>query len=255
MTELRVLRVELEAPVCSFRYPHFLVGRQLTFDMPPPATIFGHVASALGEWPNPTSFHFAYWFTAMGKGEDLENQHIVTPGSGRFTVEAGTYPTALNATIQPVRREFLLGVRLLLYLDRLDLADAFLQPRFPVVLGRSQDLACYTRVEAVVLKRSDHGYFEGAILPADFRRRTARGITVLMPRYVGPPPLREAIFDRFIVLKDWVYCGSPDEGDRFGSRQMLHLENEPLELWIDPDSPEKNGVHRAVWFHSFVNGQ
>jgi CRISPR-associated protein Cas5t len=256
MTEQqRVLRVELEAPVCSFRYPHFLVGRQLTFDMPPPATIFGHVASALGEWPAPASFRFAYWFSTLGKGEDLENQHIVTPGSGRFTSAGQTHATALNATIQPVRREFLLGARLVLYLDRLELADAFLQPRFPVVLGRSQDLACYTRIEEVTLTQADRGYFEGTILPADFRKRTARGVTVLMPRYVGPPPRREAVFAPLIVLRDWVYCGPPEEGDRFGARQLLHLRHEPLALWIDPESPEKYGAHRVVWFHRFVDEQ
>jgi CRISPR-associated protein Cas5t len=252
MTDMKVLRIELEAPICSFRYPHFLVGRQLSFDMPPPSTIFGHIASALGEWPDPASLRFAYWFTALGKGEDLENQHIVVPVGGRFKIEAETYPTVLSATIQPTKREFLLRARLLLYLDRLDLAEAFLTPKFPVILGRSQDLACYTKVEEITLERSNRGYFEATILPSDFRRRTSRGTTVLMPRYIGPPPLREAVFDRFIVLRDWAYCGLPGEGNRFGSRQMLHLENEPLDLWIDPDSPERNDAHRVVWFHSFV---
>lgn len=249
---MKVLRVELEAPVCSFRYPHFLVGRQLSFDMPPPSTIFGHVASALGEWPDPASFRFAYRFTVLGKGEDLENQHIVVPAGGRFVVEGERYPKSLDATVQPVHREFLLGAKLTLYLDRLDLADAFMAPKFPVVLGRSQDLACYTRVEEVILQRSDRGYFENTILPFAFRRRTARGTTVVMPRYVGPPPLREAIFDRFVVLRESVYYLPPGEGGRFTSRQMLHLDGEPLDLWVDPDSPERHGMRCAVWFDGFV---
>ena len=249
---MRVLRIELEAPVCSFRYPHFLVGRQLSFDMPPPSTIFGHIASALGEWPDSTRLQFAYWFTALGKGEDLENQQIVVPAGGRFQVGRETHPTVLNATVQPTRREFLLGTRLVLYLNQIDLADAFLQPRFPVVLGRSQDLACYRKVEEATLERSDRGYFEATILPSHFRRRTARGTTVLMPRYIGPPPQREAIFDRFIILRDRVYYLPVEAGNLFGSRQVLHIKNEPLELWIDPQSPEKHKTHRIVWFHSFT---
>ena len=46
--DMRVLRVLIEAPVTSFRYPHFLIGRQITYDMPPPSTIYGHVMSAVG---------------------------------------------------------------------------------------------------------------------------------------------------------------------------------------------------------------
>lgn len=252
---MRALRVEVEAPVCSFRYPHFLVGRQLSFDMPPPSTIFGHVASALGEWPDPASLRFAYRFAVLGKGEDLENQHIVVPATGRFEADGENHPKALDATVQPAKREFLLGAQLLLYLDRPDLAEAFVTPRFPVVLGRSQDLACYTKVEQVTLERSDRAYFEHTILPFEFRRRTGRGLTVLMPRYVGPPPLREADFDRFIVLRDTVYHLPHGEGDRFGSRQMVHPDDTPLELWVDPDSPERSGMHRAVWLDGFVGGR
>ncbi len=249
MTEMRVLRVEMEAPVCSFRYPHFLVGRQLSFDMPPPSTIFGHIASTLGHWPDPASVRFAYRFTTHGKGDDLESQHIVTPSSGRMRI-AG-HAKALDATVQPTRREVLLGAQLLLYLDRPDYRGAFEAPRFTVVLGRSQDLACYVRVDEVTLIHSDRAYFEHTILPFGFRQRTGRGITVLMPRYVGPPPMREASFDRFIVLREREFYGAHD-GDRLGGRHMLTLENEPLDLWVDPDSPDHDGMKRAVWLEGFV---
>lgn len=250
---MKVLRVELEAPVCSFRYPHFLVGKQLSFDMPPPSTIFGHIASVLGEWPDPASLRFAYRFVTLGKGEDLENQQIIVPAGGQFIHEGERYPKCVHATVQPTKREFLLGARLTLYLNRLDFAEAFLAPRFPVVLGRSQDLACYTRVEEITLVQADRGYFEATILPFEFRKRTPCGVTVLMPRYIGPPPSREAVFDRFILLKETVFHLPPGEGDRFGSRQMIHLDAEPLELWVDPESPEKTGMHRVVWFHNFVS--
>jgi hypothetical protein len=33
---------------------------------------------------------------------------------------------------------------------------------------------------------------------------------------------------------------------------MIHLDGEPLEIWIDPDSPEKRGMRRIVWLDSFV---
>lgn len=248
---MRVLRVELEAPVCSFRYPHFLVGRQVTFDMPPPSTIFGHIASALGEWPDPAAVRFAYYFACLGKGEDLENQHIITPAAGR-PLPSGE-PRVLDATVQPTRRQFLLDARLTLYVDRLDLRPAFEVPAFPVVLGRSQDLACYTRVEEVELERSDRGYFEGTILPFEFRARTGRGITVLMPRYIAPPPRRDATFERFIVLREPVYQAPPGVEEPSGSQRLLNSTEWPSELWVDPDSPERAGMRRAVWLIAFVS--
>jgi CRISPR-associated protein Cas5t len=205
---MEVLRVELEAPVCSFRYPHFLVGRQLTFEMPPPATIYGHIASALGDFPNPDSLRFAYTFTALGVADDLENQHIITQaGSRPFDIGGKAYPSSTNATIQPTRRQFLYGCQLVLYVDRLDLEDAFRHPHFVVVLGRSQDLASYIKIEKVQLTAADRGYYENTILPADFRRRTGRGVTVLMPRYIAPPPQRDATFERYILLRERIYDG------------------------------------------------
>jgi CRISPR-associated protein Cas5t len=247
---MEVLRVQLEAPVCSFRYPHFLVGRQLTFDMPPPATVYGHVASALGEFPDPATYRFAYRFTATGKGDDLENQHIIVPGGSRpFAIAGRAFPSSTNATIQPTHREFLFGCRLTLYIQPPDLADAFQNPRFAVVLGRSQDLAFYTHVEVVNLLSADRGYYEDTILPADYRRRTSRGVTVLMPRYIGPPPRREASFDRYIVLRERIYDGP---GIDLGTRHVVRIADERNEVLVDPGSEEWHGAHRAVAFHSFV---
>lgn len=249
---MRVLRIELEAPVCSFRYPHFLVGRQLSFDMPPPATIYGHIASALGDYPDPFSIRFAYRFTTRGKADDLENQHIITPGGSRpFAVDRVAYPSSTSATIQPTWRQFLFGCRMTLYIDALRLRDAFRYPKFAVVLGRSQDLATYLRVDEVELARADHGYYEDTILPGDFRRRVGRGTTVLMPRHIAPPPMRESTFEKYIVLKERIYDG-PEVDGVLGSRQMLRLGGETYETLIDPDTPQWRGVHRALVFHSFV---
>ena len=50
---MRVLKVTLEGITTSFRYPHFMVNVQPSYRMPPPATIYGHICSALGEWVSP----------------------------------------------------------------------------------------------------------------------------------------------------------------------------------------------------------
>ena len=251
---MRVLKVEVEAPVCSFRYPHFLVGKQVTFPMPPPSTIYGHVASAMGGWPDPARLRFAYRFTCEGRGEDLEHQHIIWPDRGMFGSK-GEYPVSVAVSIQPTRREFLFNVRLDLYLDYPDLdglAKAFAEPRWPVVLGRSQDLACYRNIQVVELEPSPKGYYEDTLLPFRLRYRTGRGVTLYMPRYVGPPPFREATFDRFIALAGRVLDPGPDVAGGDDADVLLRLDGKDETLWVDPYSPEWRGARRALAFHRFV---
>ncbi len=265
----QVAKVTIEAPVVSFRYPHFLIGRQPSFDVPPPSTIFGHVASALGEWPR-SPIRFAYAFHARGRARDLEHQQVISrtsgklpgdvvdplwrlpepkPGKKKLTKKEQT-PRLLEKTteavVQPHLRDFLFDVRLELYLDPPDLAVAFRSPVFTVVLGRSQDLACIRRVETIDLQPAGKGYLERTILPAgEFRRRLPWGVTTLMPRYIGPAPERRAAFAPYIVLREPVYVGYGQEV----SRKLFQVQGEQETWWMDPTTPEDRGGHRLLWFH------
>jgi CRISPR-associated protein Cas5t len=136
-----------------------------------------------------------------------------------------------------------------LYLDRPDWQRHFYFPRFPVVLGRSQDLAAYVRITEVELERAQRGYFENTLLPFHFRKLTAEGLSVLMPKFVDAPPMRRAEFDKYVVLNDWIYCGPRQEFD-LGRRHMMEIDGEAVDLWIDPESPERRGAKRALAFHS-----
>jgi CRISPR-associated protein Cas5t len=269
--------VTIEAPVASFRYPHFLIGRQPTFEVPPPSTIVGHIASALGEWPT-TPFQFAYAFQSRGRASDLEHQHIISrtsgklpgdvvdphwrppePKAGKKLSKKEQAPRLLEKTteavVQPHLRDFLFDVRLELYLDPPELAQAFRSPVFTVVLGRSQDLASIQRVEFVDLQASVKGYMERTILPSEFRRRLPWGVTTLMPRYVGPAPERRATFSPYIVLRDRIYIGY----DHGVNKQMLQIAGEQDLWWMDPHTADDRGGRRLLWFHSidpreFENG-
>lgn len=247
---MQVLRIELEAPVCSFRYPHFLVGQQLSFEMPPPSTIFGHVCSAVGEWLERDAFRFAYKFTCRAKGRDLEKQQILSATGGKFVHEGLTLNATTEISSVPVDREFLFDANLVLYIDRPDLEDAFSCPRFPVVLGRSQDLACYTDVTTVELEKRQTAYFESTILPFSYRNRTARGITMLMPKYVAPPPFRQPSFDKYIVLQHQRLTVGDAESDL--SDKIMNIEGDGLDFWVDPYSPRWKGAQRGLIFHSFT---
>jgi CRISPR-associated protein Cas5t len=270
-TPKRVAKVTIEAPVVSFRYPHFLIGRQPSFDVPPPSTIFGHIASALGEWPS-APIRFAYAFHSRGRARDLEHQQIISrtsgklpgdvvdplwrppePKPGKKLTKKQQMPRLLEKTteavVQPHQRDFLFDVRLELYLDPSDLAEAFRSPVFTVVLGRSQDLASVRRVEVIDLLPAEKGYLERTIVPGELRRRLPWGVTTLMPRYIGPAPERRAAFAPYIVLREPVYVG-----DEKVTRRLLNINGEKEHWWMDPTTTEDRGGRRLLWFHK-VNPQ
>lgn len=267
-TPKRIAKVTIEAPVVSFRYPHFVIGRQPTFDMPPPSTIFGHIASALGEWP-AAAVRFAYAFRARGRGSDLEHQHIISRASGKLPVDivdpAWSPPQpkpgkrltkkeqtprllgkTTEAVVQPHSRDFLFDVELELYLESAEMAAAFRSPTFAVVLGRSQDLASVRRVELIDLEPAETGYVERTILPAELRNRLPWGVTTLMPKYIGPPPERDALFAPYIVINDRIYYVPGSGGE---SRTFITIHNDPIAWYCDPTTPEDTGGRRLLWFH------
>jgi CRISPR-associated protein Cas5t len=251
-TKKRVVRVRITAPTTSFRYSHFLIGRQITFRMPPPSTIYGHVASALGYLPEPGSFEFAYDFRYRALASDLEHQQIVTAGGRPFEVEGVKYPKAIEATVQPHFRDFLYAPELTLYLTNLDLANAFRSPVFCVVLGRSQDLACIERVDEVELVAAAGAYFEHLLLPFSWRSNVSFGATVLMPRYIAPAPERQTQFERYIALEDTLWGGAVEDQNNPPVSKKL-MSNPVDTYWADPDTPSKLGVSRGVVFHSFLS--
>lgn len=251
MAKLAVIRVTVEAPATSFRYPHFLVGRQVTYDMPPPSTIYGHIASALGELPDPAGFQFAYDFRFASRGSDLEHQHIITAGGQAFTADGKKFPTSVQATVQPHVRDFLFRPRLVLYVNRCDWAGAFRSPAFCVILGRSQDLASVTKVEEMELEQRNGGYFEHTLLPFSYRPYVALGTTALMPRMIGPPPERRVHFDRFITLhRERLFAGTYANPAGVAPVRRMLQDMEQRMWWVDPDSPADRDVQRAVVFHS-----
>lgn len=249
---MKVAKVQIETPITSFRYPHFLIGRQTSFEMPPPSTIYGHIASALGEWFDPAAVKFAYQFSFQAKGSDLEHQHVITKGGQAFQSGERKYPVSTQAVVQPHLRDFLFGCRLTLYLYPYDLAEAFRHPVFCVVLGRSQDLASITSVEVVELEKAKGAYLEQTLLPFSMRPLLGRGVTVLMPRYIEPPPGREPYFARYIMLFDLIYAGEVSHTNR-----LLQYEGRLPEEWlVDPYSPPKQeGAKMGLVFHSFVRGE
>lgn len=252
MDTMQALRVVVEGEVTSFRYPHFMWGTQPTFEMPPPATIYGHICSTVGEWIDPASVRFAYHFTHSGKFTDLEHIHAggmvgpLSPQKRKELVQQGYSDLSLygESTVTPFNRELLFRPRLILYLDRTDLEAAFRSPRYPVVLGRSQDLCHYPPggVQIITLERSDAVYYEHTLLPLEMGTRTRRGVAVMMPRYLDYTQRRRPIFAQYLMLNERVLPES-EQWNTFGL-------SEPV--WYDPSVPTYKGHRRAIVWHHFV---
>jgi CRISPR-associated protein Cas5t len=257
---VRVVRIEMEGPTTSFRYPHFMWGRHPTFEVPPPSTIYGHLCSAAGELLDPSEARFAYRFTHEGKGEDLEHVHAVAKGSGRPLRPRGGIafpePVRTEGNINPLTREFLLWPRMTLYVSPPKYFEVFRSPHYATVLGRSQDLIAYTSVTVVELERADRAYYEHTLLPWEMHVRARRGITLLMPRYVDYTQGRVPVFERYVMLRDRVVIRPSEETQEDlpeEERSVIRYEGERLEHWVDPDSPEHGGAKRGVWMLGFVD--
>lgn len=233
-----VLKIVAEGVTTSFRYPHFTLGIQPTFDMPPPATIYGHICSAVGEWIDPTGLQFAYHFTAEAKANDLEHIHVVSASSGKLP--GTTIPKVLEGNVNPFQRHILFQPRLTLYLNRPELETAFRSPRYAVVLGRSQDLFTYRQVERISLEQRQNVFFEHTLLPYAMATRTPSGVVALMPRFVDYEHDRQPSWGRYVMLMR-----------RTDSERFFQFDG-PETYWADPFETISDGSARGLVFHHFV---
>jgi CRISPR-associated protein Cas5t len=256
---MRVLKVEIDGVTTSFRHPHFLTGRQPTYPLPPPATIFGHIASALGVYPNPDAIRFAYSFTCAGQVDDMENIYLLSIGrSVPREAKAFFWPHAVNvsAAMNPVLRQVLFQPHLTLYLDAPgildDLYEAFRSPKYMVVLGRSQDLASYRSVQVIESEEAESGYLEGTLLAHSERDRMRNVVTMMMPRYIDPNNRRQVLWSPYLLLVRHSFVVPQDVVQQEGGSAFVPVrDGERFD--IDPTSPVKRGgMYRILYWHSFV---
>jgi CRISPR-associated protein Cas5t len=247
---MQVLKVELEGLTTSFRYPHFLVGRQPSFPMPPPATIYGHIASALGAYPNPESFRFAYTFTHSGTVDDYEHTWLIKVDR---SARGWQHPANISANMNPTLRQIFYAPKLTLYLETENLDkwyQAFLEPRYPVALGRSQDLASYQNVEVLKLETSDTGYYDHTLLPWSYRPRVRVGQGILMPRIISAENRRDVTWARFVSLENRIF--HPRVGEKSLPSEVMTVTANAEPVLIDPTSPVHRERQRILVWHSLT---
>lgn len=239
-TRMDVLKITLEGATTSFRHPLFMLGAQVSFDMPPPATIYGHICSAMGEWVDPAGLAFAYRFTYAAKLRDMEHIHVLAPARGKLP---GTdWPKVLEGNINPFQREILFQPRLTLYLNRPAWTPMFRSPRYAVALGRSQDLCAYTDVRVTTLEKRAEAYVEHTLIPFEHPFKPSQGVVLQMPRWVDPERNRDPAFARYVMVMGRVM--SDDE-------RALIVGGEVQPFWVDPESPDVGGRHLGLIFQGF----
>lgn len=234
---MRLVKVKAEGLVTSFRYPHFTWQKQPSFEMPPPATIYGHICSAVGDWVDPASLKFAYQFTFESKVEDLEHIWAWDDHKKRDTVK-------------PIHRELLFRPRLILYINQPELAVFFKNPRFVVVLGRSQDLFTYTSVEVMEAITEQRAYYEHTLLPLDMLIRLRRGIAIKMPRFLDYRHQRSLTSGNYAMLRDKVVYPALDSTD---TEAPILNNGDSFARWIDPTERDENKIGRGLVLHTFVD--
>lgn len=148
---MKVIRVHITGWVSSFRNPLFISGFQSTLPLPPLSTLYGLLTAAKGDWVTPHDAAIGFVFESNGKAVDLETVY--------------EFGGKLNAKSNINRREFLVQPELYLYSPELWLQEAFERPNYPLLLGRSSDLATVNSIEEVELEHKSETIYQNTILP------------------------------------------------------------------------------------------
>lgn len=148
---MKVIRVHITGWVSSFRNPLFISGFQPTLPIPPLSAIYGIITAAQGEWLTPHDVSLGFVFYSIGKAVDLET---VYESSGK-----------LNAKSNINRREFLVEPELYLYTPDMWLKEAFERPCYPLLLGRSSDLATVKSIKEIELESRSETVYRDTLLP------------------------------------------------------------------------------------------
>ncbi len=150
---MTVYRIHLSSWTASFRYPNMITAFQPTLPVPPLSTLNGLISAAMGQYFVVTTEKIGYFFTAKGKHVDLET--IYQMGRGLTGIKSNV-----------IKREFLFEADLFLYTDSQAIADAFDRPVFPLLLGRSGDLARVHGIDKIeVSEKTTLTGIRGTIVP------------------------------------------------------------------------------------------
>ncbi len=206
---MKVDRIHIYSWTSSFRYPRFMIGIQPTIPIPPLSTIYGLLSCVAGKQITPYDINMGYIFLYNTKFIDLESI---------FELES-----LKEAKSNIIKRENLFECHLFIYLQKNhDFTINFTQPQFPLLLGRSTELATVLEVKNIDLIKEKNKKLGKTIVP--YNSSLIKGIIQSLPVYMTQDIPREAIgVQPFVILENW--------------------EPYPEEIWYDSE------FDFGIWIH------
>lgn len=186
---MKFLRVLIEGWTASFRYPTFISGFQPTLPVPPLSTIYGLLSAVKGDLVTPEDTNVGFVFDFEAKSVDLETIYELKGLKGNKS----------NVT----KREFLFNPKLYLYLDNLEFKEYFKKPTYPILLGRSSDLAFIGEIIELDIDKKSNIRLGKTILP--FGTDGAFGVIQALPTHFSEDIPRKAIGTKPYILMNQFY--------------------------------------------------
>lgn len=198
-TPIDAVRIELFAPVASFRDPMF-PGVSRCLAVPPPATIRGMFAAVTGNPAEPVVFGMSA--CADGHGVDAETYHPIAVDGSNPAVRGRVREGKGGMTVR--EHPFLAGVRVTLWIPEPDggrIARALRRPVWGLRLGRSQDLVYVRNVTPVTLHPAERAVVGHALAPVG-GHASARAALLRLANQVSLDRLRA-------TYGDYLWCAEP----------------------------------------------
>ena len=206
---MKVLRVHINGWVASFRNPLFISGFQPTLAVPPLSTLYGLLSAARGDWVTPDDASAGFIFQSQGKAVDLETVY-----------EFGK--TRLKAKPNVCKREFLVSPELYLYTPALWLRPHLESPHYPLLLGRSTELATVVSIAEIELEAVSETTYCDTLLP--FPNEQIYGQILPLPTHFTPerPRRPQGIRPFYILTEKIPYSGPALQDTEMGWGVYLH---------------------------------
>jgi CRISPR-associated protein Cas5t len=187
---MNAFRIHVKGWIASFRYPVFIAGFQPSVPVPPLSTVYGILSAAKGEIVTPWDVKVGYVFVSNGFCVDLETIY-----------ELDAPPLTAKSNI--CKRQILFEPDLYLYLSDKEYAEAFRIPHYPLLMGRSSELAMVEEIKEIFLPEQTDVRLGGTIVP--FPSDGVYGPLQALPtHFLNEIPRKARGTRAYYVIKDFI---------------------------------------------------